>query len=471
MTRVDHLSKTLSDHSPLLIGLKARQDGNSHCFRFQNMWLLDDSFINMVHENWKAPLHPDDSICGMKRLWFKLKSTAALPTIVYWVKPIDNWVKINIDGSVKENSWGCGGIIRDSKVLFIVRLSGTARGNFLMFWLAMSLLLVGGPLRLRVATLCFWFFCGVPLWADLGKPHCLSHSCYRVFCCLEAGFSSVWVLWTAGLGRWTSVEFVVGVKLSGIGLVGGLMVIWLFCWVVLIASCVAGILCSVGCLVLYLGCFGLVWWTSGSVPVGCFGLDWWTSGPFLISFMVTAVMFCICGWGLRLGILIIAGRPLHLVGDLVDILLFKPAGFFGQQDVSDFGFLHGGHELNEIMLIGMLLLVSQNFRLDWFLWTSETDLMLNSISELQNMEKMLKEQKKNMEEIIAKAKAKALEQNAAWEQQNRPPYNFSPHHVMISDFIATPTSRNCQTRSNAEEATQAELRLGKGLLPSWMLNG
>ncbi|XP_020692570.1 truncated transcription factor CAULIFLOWER A isoform X2 [Dendrobium catenatum] len=101
----------------------------------------------------------------------------------------------------------------------------------------------------------------------------------------------------------------------------------------------------------------------------------------------------------------------------------------------------------------------------------KTDLMLNSISELQNKEKMLKEQKKNMEEIIAKAKAKALAQNAAWEQQNRAPYNSSPHHVMISDSIATPTSRNCQTRYNAEEATQGELRLGKGLLPSWMLSG
>ncbi|KAI0497663.1 hypothetical protein KFK09_020896 [Dendrobium nobile] len=101
----------------------------------------------------------------------------------------------------------------------------------------------------------------------------------------------------------------------------------------------------------------------------------------------------------------------------------------------------------------------------------KTDLMLNSISELQNKEKMLKEQKKNMEEIIAKAKAKALAQNAAWEQQNRAPYNSSPHHVMISDSIATPTSRNCQTRYNAEETTQAELRLGKGLLPSWMLSG
>ncbi|KAL0906850.1 hypothetical protein M5K25_025378 [Dendrobium thyrsiflorum] len=47
ITRVDHLSKTLSDHSPLLIGMKARQDGNFNSFRFQNMWLLDEYFINM----------------------------------------------------------------------------------------------------------------------------------------------------------------------------------------------------------------------------------------------------------------------------------------------------------------------------------------------------------------------------------------------------------------------------------------
>lgn len=100
----------------------------------------------------------------------------------------------------------------------------------------------------------------------------------------------------------------------------------------------------------------------------------------------------------------------------------------------------------------------------------KTDLMLDSIAQLQNKEKMLKEQKKNMEEIIAKEKAKVLAQNASCEQQQQPPYNSSPHHLLISDSIPTPISRYCQPRSNEEEASQAELRLGSGLLPPWMLN-
>ncbi|KAL0907780.1 hypothetical protein M5K25_022216 [Dendrobium thyrsiflorum] len=70
---VEHLSRTLSDHSPILITLKPRQVSSLPKFRFQNMWLLDDSFLNMVHENWVAPLHLDDSIAGMNRLWLKLK--------------------------------------------------------------------------------------------------------------------------------------------------------------------------------------------------------------------------------------------------------------------------------------------------------------------------------------------------------------------------------------------------------------
>ncbi|KAL0915057.1 hypothetical protein M5K25_015457 [Dendrobium thyrsiflorum] len=36
------------------------------------------------------------------------------PRIVCWNKPPVNFVKLNTDGSVKDNGWGCGGIIRDS---------------------------------------------------------------------------------------------------------------------------------------------------------------------------------------------------------------------------------------------------------------------------------------------------------------------------------------------------------------------
>ncbi|KAI0503566.1 hypothetical protein KFK09_014500 [Dendrobium nobile] len=42
-------------------------------FRFQNMWLLHDSFLDVVQVNWNAPVYPDNSISGMNRLWLKLK--------------------------------------------------------------------------------------------------------------------------------------------------------------------------------------------------------------------------------------------------------------------------------------------------------------------------------------------------------------------------------------------------------------
>ncbi|KAL0912821.1 hypothetical protein M5K25_016230 [Dendrobium thyrsiflorum] len=42
-------------------------------FHFQNIWLLDSSFMDIVKDNWQAPLFPNNSIFGMNRLWLKLK--------------------------------------------------------------------------------------------------------------------------------------------------------------------------------------------------------------------------------------------------------------------------------------------------------------------------------------------------------------------------------------------------------------
>ncbi|KAL0912360.1 hypothetical protein M5K25_018326 [Dendrobium thyrsiflorum] len=85
-TNIEHLSRTLSDHSPLLIRIKEKSINFSSHFRFQNMWLLHDSFMDLVQNNWLAPLHPDNSIFGMRRFWFKLKR----------MKQVLNWWNQNV---------------------------------------------------------------------------------------------------------------------------------------------------------------------------------------------------------------------------------------------------------------------------------------------------------------------------------------------------------------------------------------
>ncbi|KAL0909230.1 hypothetical protein M5K25_020077 [Dendrobium thyrsiflorum] len=51
---------------------------------------------------------------------FTSNSNTFSPRIVCWIKPPVNFVKLNTDGSVKDNGWGCGGIIRDSYGNFIM---------------------------------------------------------------------------------------------------------------------------------------------------------------------------------------------------------------------------------------------------------------------------------------------------------------------------------------------------------------
>ncbi|KAI0524767.1 hypothetical protein KFK09_004152 [Dendrobium nobile] len=80
-TKVVHLSRTLSDHSPLLINVNLNSASSTSRFRFQNMWLAHNSFINVVHNNWSAPVFPDNSIYGMRRLWAKLKR---LKVVLNW---------------------------------------------------------------------------------------------------------------------------------------------------------------------------------------------------------------------------------------------------------------------------------------------------------------------------------------------------------------------------------------------------
>ncbi|PKU65705.1 threonine dehydratase [Dendrobium catenatum] len=72
LTSIEHLSRTLYDHSPLLLSINANRIIGNAAFRFQNMWLSHVDFMNVINNNWNAPTYPDNNIKSMLRLWSKL---------------------------------------------------------------------------------------------------------------------------------------------------------------------------------------------------------------------------------------------------------------------------------------------------------------------------------------------------------------------------------------------------------------
>ncbi|KAL0903996.1 hypothetical protein M5K25_026064 [Dendrobium thyrsiflorum] len=69
LTHIEHLSRTMSDHSPLLLNFNSNSMHIKSSFRFQNMWLLDEDFYNILKCNWNAPLFPDDNIQDLKKAY------------------------------------------------------------------------------------------------------------------------------------------------------------------------------------------------------------------------------------------------------------------------------------------------------------------------------------------------------------------------------------------------------------------
>ncbi|XP_073153276.1 uncharacterized protein [Henckelia pumila] len=66
--RVEHLSRTVSDHCPLLVSAPVFARGPSS-FRFQSMWTRHPGFLQTIRLNWNMPC----SLQGMPRLFAKLK--------------------------------------------------------------------------------------------------------------------------------------------------------------------------------------------------------------------------------------------------------------------------------------------------------------------------------------------------------------------------------------------------------------
>ncbi|KAL0383083.1 UNVERIFIED_CONTAM: hypothetical protein Scaly_0595600 [Sesamum calycinum] len=55
-TRVQHLSRRLSDHHPLFITAAKTENRKPSSFRFQNMWLNHHSFLDTVRQSWNLPI-------------------------------------------------------------------------------------------------------------------------------------------------------------------------------------------------------------------------------------------------------------------------------------------------------------------------------------------------------------------------------------------------------------------------------
>lgn len=61
--QVQHLSRTLSDHAPMLLQFRQASTQEPRPFRFQHMWISHPSFLNAVKQSREAPcfssLYPD----------------------------------------------------------------------------------------------------------------------------------------------------------------------------------------------------------------------------------------------------------------------------------------------------------------------------------------------------------------------------------------------------------------------------
>ncbi|KAL0336655.1 UNVERIFIED_CONTAM: hypothetical protein Sradi_4877400 [Sesamum radiatum] len=73
-TRVQHLSRRLSDHYPLFITAAKTENRKPSSFRFQNMWLNHHSFLNTVRQAWNLSIKG----YGMYKLQQKIYRTKEL---------------------------------------------------------------------------------------------------------------------------------------------------------------------------------------------------------------------------------------------------------------------------------------------------------------------------------------------------------------------------------------------------------
>ncbi|KAK4384643.1 hypothetical protein Sango_3039400 [Sesamum angolense] len=88
-TRVIHLSRTWSDHAPLLINLESNLVKPPSSFRFMRMWIKHHDFLNTVEQSWKHPT----GVYGLINLQQKL----------YRLKQHLKWWNKNVFGDLFDN--------------------------------------------------------------------------------------------------------------------------------------------------------------------------------------------------------------------------------------------------------------------------------------------------------------------------------------------------------------------------------
>ena len=68
-TRVHHLNCMSLDHSPLLINLSGMPEPRKkRCFTFEEMWLSDPTYGDMVEEVWSSIRDPNPSIAILEKV-------------------------------------------------------------------------------------------------------------------------------------------------------------------------------------------------------------------------------------------------------------------------------------------------------------------------------------------------------------------------------------------------------------------
>ncbi|KAL0328995.1 UNVERIFIED_CONTAM: hypothetical protein Sradi_4886200 [Sesamum radiatum] len=88
-SRVQHLTRNVSDHCPLLLSILADQKKSPAPFRFQNMWSKHHDFENLVQTSWLYPINGQGMFKLQQKL-FRLKSALKTWNIEVFGNIFDN---------------------------------------------------------------------------------------------------------------------------------------------------------------------------------------------------------------------------------------------------------------------------------------------------------------------------------------------------------------------------------------------
>ncbi|XP_012846705.1 PREDICTED: uncharacterized protein LOC105966660 [Erythranthe guttata] len=115
ITQVTHLSRTRSDHAPLLVSSAASSSRPPASFRFQHMWIRHATFRQIVEQVWDFPC----AQTGMHRLHTKLRR----------LKQKLQWWNLNVFGDVFKNKERAEAAILEAEHIYDLDRSPENRAN------------------------------------------------------------------------------------------------------------------------------------------------------------------------------------------------------------------------------------------------------------------------------------------------------------------------------------------------------